>query len=116
MSKSLENKGKKPPGLEQAVELMKALSHPVRLSILCNLIHWGEMTAGEIVDSEKNNASQSQVSQYLGILRDLDYVAARREGQVVYYTIRNKTVKKIVEDLYNTYCGDKKKGKDSCLT
>jgi DNA-binding transcriptional ArsR family regulator len=94
-------------GLSAAVELMKVLSHPVRLSILCNLIHNGEMTAGEIVEAEVRNASQSQVSQYLGILRSLGYVKTRREGQTVYYEINDRTVKIIVESLYNTYCGKK---------
>lgn len=92
------------PQLAGAVELMKVLSHPLRLSILCNLIHHGEMTAGEIVEVEAKHASQSQTSQYLGILRDMGYVKTRREGQVIHYSISDKNVKKVVETLYGIYC------------
>lgn len=109
MPKTPEKAGETKQGLKQAVELMKVLSHPVRLSILCHLIHRGEMTAGEIVAAEKNDASQSQVSQYLGILRGIGYVRTRREGQVIHYAISNKAVKTVVEDLYKMYCGSKKK-------
>lgn len=106
MAKTAENKGKsRHETLEEAVALMKVLAHPLRLSILCGLIHNGEMTAGEIVAAEAPAFSQSQVSQYLGILREMGYVAARREGQVMRYSIRDKNVKKIVETLYGIYCG-----------
>ena len=94
-----------PPQLAGAAELMKVLSHPLRLSILCNLIHHGEMTAGEIVEAEASHASQSQTSQYLGILRDMGYVKTRREGQIIHYSISDRNVKKIVETLYGIYCG-----------
>lgn len=109
MAGILEKPGKTSPGLAQAVELMKVLSHPVRLSILCKLIHQGEMTAGELVEAERKNASQSQVSQYLGMLRDMGYVRARREGQVMHYAVSNETVRKIVEGLYGAYCDSRKK-------
>lgn len=92
-------------GLAGAVGLVKTLAHPLRLSILCNLIHNGEMTAGELVAAEAPDFSQSQVSQYLGILRDMGYVTARRDGQVMRYQISDRNVKKVVETLYNIYCG-----------
>ncbi len=90
--------------LESATVLMKALSHPLRLSILCTLIHHGEMTAGAIVAAEAPQFSQSQVSQYLGILRESGYVKTRREAQTIYYSINDKNVKKVVETLYGIYC------------
>lgn len=91
--------------LSGAVSLVKTLAHPLRLSILCNLIHNGEMTAGELVAAEAPAFSQSQVSQYLGILRDMGYVTARRDGQVMRYQISDRNVKKVVETLYGIYCG-----------
>ncbi len=90
--------------LESATGLMKVLSHPLRLSILCTLIHNGEMTAGALVEAEAPQFSQSQVSQYLGILRETGYVKTRREAQVIYYSINDKNVKKVVERLYGIYC------------
>lgn len=105
MLKVSHKQGKNSPSrLTNAAELMKVLSHPLRLSILCNLIHHGEMTAGEIVEAEASHASQSQTSQYLGILRDMGYVKTRRERQVIHYSINDKNVKKIVKTLYGIYC------------
>ena len=92
--------------LENATSLLKVLAHPLRLSILCSLIHSGEMTAGTIVEGEAALFSQSQVSQYLGILRDMGYVKTRREGQTIWYSINDKNVKKVVETLYGIYCNN----------
>lgn len=106
MPKTSEKQDKKmAEKLAEAVNLMRVLGHPLRLSILCSLIHRGEMAAGEIVESEAGNFSQSQVSQYLGILRDMGYVKTRREGQVIHYSISDRNVRKVVETLYGIYCG-----------
>ena len=41
----------------RAVALLKLLGHPVRLSVLCNLMHFDELSAGEIVKAEEHRAS-----------------------------------------------------------
>lgn len=106
MPQAPERKAKnKHDRLAEATGLMKVLSHPLRLSILCGLIHKGEMTAGQIVEAEAAGFSQSQVSQYLGILREMGYVETRREAQVIWYSISDRNVKKVVETLYGIYCG-----------
>lgn len=106
MAKALEKtKENKANRLDEAVNLMKVLGHPLRLSILCNLIHNGEMTAGDLCAAEAPRFSQSQVSQYLGILREMGYVATRREGQTIWYDISDEKVKRTVETLYGLYCG-----------
>jgi DNA-binding transcriptional ArsR family regulator len=105
MAKPMDKQAKsKYERLESATGMMKVLSHPLRLSILCTLIHHGEMTAGAIVEAESPQFSQSQVSQYLGILRESGYVKTRRDAQAIYYSINDKNVKKIVETLYGIYC------------
>lgn len=105
MPKALDKQSKrKYDRLELATNMLRVLSHPLRLSILCSLIQKGEMTAGEIVTSEARYFGQSQISQYLGILRKMGYVKTRREAQVVWYSISDKNVKKIVEMLYGIYC------------
>jgi ArsR family transcriptional regulator, virulence genes transcriptional regulator len=97
MDKTKEN-------LSNAVRLLKLLSHPVRLSILCNLIHKGEMSVGEIIKAEEGIAGQSQISQFLKKMRDEDLVEYRKEAQTVYYKIRSMHVKKVIEALYQIYC------------
>ena len=91
--------------LEKAIGLLKLLSHPVRLSILCNLLHKGEMSVSEIVEAEDGSAGQSQISQFLGKMRSEGLVQTRKEAQTVYYKIDSAEAEKIVGALYNIYCG-----------
>lgn len=89
----------------QAADIMKTLSHPVRLSILCDLLHRGEMSAGDIVEAQERRASQSQISQYLAEFRRRKYVKARKEGQNVYYTFSSPLIQSIIAVLYKEFCG-----------
>jgi DNA-binding transcriptional ArsR family regulator len=93
--------------LDEAVGLLKLLSHPVRLSILCNLFHQGEMSVGEIVDAECGAAGQSQISQFLGKMKAEKLVKSRKEAQTVYYSIHSPEAEKVVKALYSIYCGKK---------
>lgn len=96
---------KKREKLESAVGLLKLLSHPVRLSILCNLLHEGEMSVTEIVEAEAGAAGQSQISQFLGKMRSEGLVKSRKEAQTVFYKIDSPQAKKVVQALYDIYCG-----------
>ena len=64
---------------EQAAELLKALSNPQRLRVMCMLID-SEKTVGEI--NAEIELSQSALSQHLAVLRgDANHgFAARRSG------------------------------------
>lgn len=99
----------KQKNLEKAVALLKLLSHPVRLSILCKLVHLKEMSVSEIVETENGSASQSQISQFLAKMRNEDLVECRKEAQTVYYKIKSAQAKKVVEALYEIYCGKSSK-------
>ena len=96
---------KKRERLENAMGLLKLLSHPVRLSILCNLVHKGEMSVTEIVEAEAGAAGQSQISQFLGKMRSEGLVKTRKEAQTVFYMIDSPQAKKLVQALYEIYCG-----------
>lgn len=96
---------KKRERLENAIGLLKLISHPVRLSILCNLLHKGEMSVGEIVAAEDGAAGQSQISQFLAKMREEGLVRTRKEAQTVYYRIDSPQAKKVVQALYDIYCG-----------
>ena len=87
----------------KAVSLMKMLGHPVRLSILCNLMHHEELSAGDIVRGEHHRASQSQVSQYLARLRQDNIVSTRRDGQTIYYRVQDPNVQAVIKTLHKLY-------------
>ncbi len=70
--------------LEKAAPLLRAASHPVRLRII-DFLRRGEANVGEI--SAATGIGQAGTSQQLAILRQNGIVAARREGQNVYYHV-----------------------------
>jgi len=69
--------------------LCKALAHPTRLLIIDELRD-GPRSVSDLV--ERIGLKQSNLSQHLGILRDQRLVIARRDGQTVYYSLRDPRV------------------------
>jgi len=87
---------------EDAAGLMKMLSSPARLMVLCALVSH-EHTAGEL--EELVGLSQSAVSQHLARLRLENLVKTRRDGQKIYYALNNESAKRVIETLHSIYCG-----------
>lgn len=86
---------------EKASSLLKSMSHPSRLMVLCHLMN------GECPVSVLNQAiplSQSALSQHLASLRDAGLVKTRRESQVIHYRLNSKAVSAILQALYRIYC------------
>jgi DNA-binding transcriptional ArsR family regulator len=90
--------------LQEAVGLLKMLSHPVRLSLLCHLLDKGEVSVGELVTLEQGAAGQSQISQFLARMRKEGLVKNRRQGQTVLYSIQSHHVTMLVTALHELYC------------
>jgi DNA-binding transcriptional ArsR family regulator len=98
---------------EEAADLLKALSNPQRLRVMCLLID-GEKTVGEL--NAQIDLSQSALSQHLAVLRDGGLVRTRRESQSVYYSVADGPVHRIIETLHDIYCpvSDDEEGEQSC--
>ncbi len=79
--------------LEEASRSLKAISHPLRLNILC-VLGKDEVSVQDILDSV--GTTQSNVSQHLCLLKDKGIVASRKDANRVFYSIKNETVKKIL--------------------
>lgn len=86
---------------EEAAELLKALSNPQRLRVMCLLID-GEKTVGEI--NAEVELSQSALSQHLAVLREGGLVQTRREAQNVFYSVSDGPVQRIMRTLHDVYC------------
>ncbi len=72
--------------LELASMVFKALSHPLRLRILCMLGDGrNEVAVQQIVSA--TGASQSNISQHLSIMRGKGIVKARKDGNRVLYRV-----------------------------
>ena len=74
---------------KQQARVLKALANESRLMIVDRLSR-GECSAGELTDLV--GSDQSTVSKHLGVLRAHGIVEDRREGNVVYYTLRTPCV------------------------
>lgn len=106
MSRTQANnlKNSRERGMAQAMDALKLLTHPLRLSILCHLMEDGELSAGDIVDRESHRASQSQISQYLNKMRIQGLISARRDGHYIYYTLADKRIRTMIQTLHKLYC------------
>jgi len=89
----------------QASDLLKALSHQVRLMILCFLIE-GEKSVGEIEKMLK--LRQPAVSQQLARLRADDLVETRRNGKSIYYSLARNEVRDLIGVLHDAFCRSRK--------
>jgi DNA-binding transcriptional ArsR family regulator len=81
--------------------LMKVLSNSDRLLLLCQLAK-GEKRVGEL--ESLLGIVQPTLSQQLGVLRDEELVATRREGKNIYYRISSPAALKVMQLLYALYC------------
>ncbi len=85
----------------RAAELMKLLSHPHRLMILCEL-NQGECSVGDL--AERIGINQSPLSQHLARMRHEGVVEARREAQTVFYSLAGEEIGAVISLLYSLYC------------
>ncbi|WP_458776700.1 metalloregulator ArsR/SmtB family transcription factor [Desulforhopalus sp. 52FAK] len=86
---------------EKAASLLKSMSHPSRLMVLCHLMdrEWSVSELNQTVP-----LSQSALSQHLASLREAGLVQTRRESQIIYYRLYSEAVAAILETLYTIYC------------
>ncbi|MCB1670881.1 MAG: metalloregulator ArsR/SmtB family transcription factor [Gammaproteobacteria bacterium] len=87
--------------LSQAADLLKLLSNPKRLAILCHLRE-GELKVSDLAGQV--DLSQSALSQHLARLRELDLVKTRRDQQAIYYSINSPEAEAVIEVLHDLYC------------
>ncbi|MGA1342170.1 MAG: ArsR/SmtB family transcription factor [Hyphomonas sp.] len=72
------------PLADEATALLKALAHPARLMICCQLKD-REMSVGDMEDTL--GIKQPRLSRELGKLREEGLVQTRRESKVVFYQL-----------------------------
>lgn len=67
------------------VEVLKALAHDVRLTLMRTLLDHGETSVGEL--EALTGIGQPGLSQQLAILRKAALVRTRREAKLVFYSL-----------------------------
>jgi DNA-binding transcriptional ArsR family regulator len=86
---------------ETACALMKVLSNPDRLLLLCELSE-GERNVGEL--QEAVGIQQPTLSQQLAVLREENLVETRRDGKNIYYRIASPQALAVLHVLYAQFC------------
>ena len=70
-------------------DFCKGLSHPKRIQIL-NILKRGDRTVNEL--AKLTGIPQANLSQHLGVLRQLGILQSRRSGLNIYYGIADRRI------------------------
>lgn len=85
----------------EAASLLKAMSNPHRLMILCRL-GASPASVGEL--QTDSGLSQSALSQHLAVLRKRGLVDTRRDAQTIYYRLSDPSASEVITTLMKIYC------------
>ena len=87
--------------IEIASRSLKAMSHPLRLKILCTLGS-REVSVQDIVDNV--GTSQSNISQHLAILRDKGILSSRKDANRVFYRVGDARTLRLIGMMQDVFC------------
>ena len=80
--------------------VFQALAHPTRVALVEQL-RLGETSVGQLC--EKLGLEQANVSQHLGVLRSRHLVETRKEGNQIFYRLRDPLIGDVLESLRQFY-------------
>ncbi|HNW43852.1 MAG TPA: metalloregulator ArsR/SmtB family transcription factor [Elusimicrobiales bacterium] len=85
----------------QLSETLQCIAHPLRLLIVCMLIK-REMFVGEIIGAL--GTTKGNISQHLRLLADRGLIAHRKEGNKVFYSLKDKNLALLIGNMKDLYC------------
>ena len=84
-----------PDNLRQfKANIFQALAHPTRIAII-EVLRNGELSAGAII--ERLGIEQANASQHFSILRAKQIVSSRKEGNQVFYSVRDPLLIEVLD-------------------
>lgn len=83
-----------------ASQNLRAVSHPLRLAVLCELTK-GPRNVTELLSV--TGVSQPNLSQHLAKLRMSGVVKNERRNQHVYYSIASQTITEVIKSVRDIY-------------
>ncbi len=87
--------------IQQASRAMKAMSHPLRLKILC-VLGDQEVSVQDIVDQV--GTTQSNISQHLALMREKGVLRTRKDANRVYYRVGDVRTLEVIAMLRDVFC------------
>ena len=82
--------------------IFQALAHPTRIAII-ETLRDGELSAGNII--ERLAIEQANASQHLSILRSRRIVISRKEGNQVFYSLRDLLLNDLMDIMRRYFQG-----------
>lgn len=83
--------------IEDAARMLKALSHPIRLKIVCGLAKKENCNVNAM--AECLAAAQPTVSQHLNILKTANIIEGCRKANKICYKLKNASVRRLIKTL-----------------
>lgn len=90
--------------IKRVAALLKTMSHPIRLKILC-LLQEKEMTVGDIREEVKT--TNANVSQHLSLLRGQGILSTRKDANFIYNRIEDERVVELISGMRKLFCQEK---------
>ncbi|MGR8940007.1 MAG: ArsR/SmtB family transcription factor [Gammaproteobacteria bacterium] len=87
--------------INRAARCIKAMSHPLRLKILC-VLGTDSVSVQDIVDQV--GTSQSNISQHLAILREKNILGSKKEANRVFYYIDDSRMLQLISMMREVFC------------
>jgi DNA-binding transcriptional ArsR family regulator len=81
--------------LETAASKLRAMAHPMRMAIIDLLTDNKKLTVTEIY--ENLNIEQASASHHLNILKNKGILDSKRDGKMIYYSLRTTTLTQVIE-------------------
>jgi len=88
--------------LTLATEMLKAIAHPLRISIVRYLDGGVKLTVTEI--HERLGIEQSTASHHLGILKSNGVLSSKRDGKNTYYFLKHSALTGILDCIEKCNC------------
>jgi len=89
--------------VKDVAALLKTMSHPIRLKILC-MLQEKEMAVGDIREEVKT--TNANVSQHLSILRNQGIVSSRKDANFIFNKIEDGRVLELIAKMRELFCKD----------
>jgi DNA-binding transcriptional ArsR family regulator len=88
---------------DHVADLLKTLSHPARLMLVCTLVE-GEYSVSQL--ETELGIRQPTLSQQLTVLREAGLVETRREAKQIFYKLTEAKAARLVGALHAIFCAE----------
>ena len=102
IEEEMDLKSLEPEQLERAANMLKAIAHPIRISILGHLEDGRKLSVTEIRGFL--GIEQSTTSHHLGILKDKGVLISMREGKNTFYSLKFERISTLIECISRCAC------------